>query len=292
MRKGILVLAFLLLVAGVGVLVYPYVQQELYRRYARNLITDFQDRLDEYREEMIRSGFGDFPGTGNGPAGNSNSESGNSGESNSENNSGSNSGNSADYSGNSSGGNPSSNSGNSVPDPFHWLYQQMSDYNNTLYETGQSNIVDPFSFEDVDFSLQEFGFRDEMIGFITIPQMDVELPIFLGASHENLDRGAGLIMQTSLPMGGMNTNAVIAAHRGLGTAVMFRDIERLEIGDEFFVTNFYQTLRYAVVGTQIIYPTDIDAILIQSGRDMVTLFTCHPYRLNHQRFLVFAERVE
>ena len=265
MRKGILVLAILLLVAGIGTIVYPNIQQERYRRYARALIADFEIRLEEYREEMMRSGFGDIPGTESSP--DSGSQRGNDG-----------------------GGSYHEDSG--PVDPFHWLYRQMSDYNNTLYETGQANIVDPFSFEDVDFSLQTFGFRDEMIGFVTIPRMDVELPVFLGASYDNLNRGAGLIMQTSLPMGGRNTNAVIAAHRGLGTARMFRDIERLEVGDEIFVTNFYQTLRYAVVSTRIIRPTEIDAILIQSGRDMVTLFTCHPYRLNHQRYLVFAERME
>jgi len=270
MRKGLLALALLLLVAGIGIVAYPYIQQERYRRYADNLIAEFETRLEMYREEMIRSGFGDVPGR----------------------ESGSTDGEGGTYTANGGAdiGNGQENAGDM--DPFHWLYRQMFDYNQMLYETGQADIIDPFSFEDVDFSLQEFGFRDEMIGFITIPQMNVELPIFLGASYENLNRGAGLIMQTSLPMGGINTNAVIAAHRGLGTAVMFRDIERLQIGDEFFVTNFYQTLRYAVVGTQIISPTDIDAILIQSGRDMVTLFTCHPYRFNHQRYLVFAERVE
>jgi len=78
----------------------------------------------------------------------------------------------------------------------------------------------------------------------------------------------------------------------MSTAAMFRDIELLELGDAIYITNFYQTLRYEVVETRIILPTEVETVLIQSGRDLVTLVTCHPYRHNFQRFVVFAERVE
>lgn len=137
-----------------------------------------------------------------------------------------------------------------------------------------------------------FGFEEEMIGYISIPRMNVDLPIFLGASDANMNRGAAHLTQTSLPVGGVNTNSVISAHRGMATAAMFRDVELLQLGDEIFITNFYQTLVYQVVETRIIFPNEINEILIQSGRDLVTLVTCHPFRHNFQRFLVFAERVE
>ncbi|MCL2563344.1 MAG: class C sortase [Oscillospiraceae bacterium] len=174
---------------------------------------------------------------------------------------------------------------------LRWLHDLMVAYNEHLYETGQADLVDALSYSQVDFSLLRFGFEEEMIGFITIPRMDIELPIYLGANDENMRRGAAHLTQTSLPVGGINTNTVIAAHRGFSGAAMFRDIEQLEIGDEIFITNFYETLRYAVVETRVILPNEVRTVLIQSGRDLVTLTTCHPYRHNSQRYLVFAERV-
>ena len=171
------------------------------------------------------------------------------------------------------------------------LHEKIVAYNRNLYLTGQDRFVDPFSYEQVDFSLRYFGFEEEMIGAIHIERMNITLPIFLGASQYNLSRGAAHLTQTSLPIGGENTNAVIAAHRGMGTAAMFRDIERLETGDRIRITNFYQSIDYVVTETRVILPTQVYNVLIQSGRDLLTLITCHPYRSNHQRYLVFAERV-
>ena len=174
---------------------------------------------------------------------------------------------------------------------LHWLYQLMVEYNAVLYQSRQSDLIDSFAYSQLNFSLREFGFEEEMIGFITIPRMNVRLPIFLGANDPNMLRGAAHMTQTSLPVGGENHNTVIAAHRGMSTAAMFRDIELLQTGDEIIITNFYQSIVYEVVKTQVVMPTQVNAILIQSGRDLVTLVTCHPYRLNYQRYLVFAQRV-
>lgn len=231
MKKLILTIAILLSLAGTGIIVYPHIQQRLYRQYAKEVIEDFASRVETYRAE-------------------------------------------------------------SYDGSLHWLYQKMVEHNKQLYETEQKNLIDPFSYSQVDFSLIRFGFEEEMIGYLTVPRMDIELPILLGANDKNLKRGAAHLTQTSLPVGGINTNAVLAGHRGMGTAAMFRDIERLIIGDEILITNFYQTLRYKVVETQIILPNQVNTVLIQSGRDLVTLLTCHPLRHNHQRYLVFAERVE
>jgi len=237
MKMG--VISVLLLAAGLGVLLYPHVQQRLYRQYARHLILDFEQRVQNYRLQSYNL---QNYGTEN------------------------------------------------VDDSLNWLHLLMVEYNKNLYETGQKNLVDPFSYKQVDFSLRQFGFAEEMIGYISIPKMAVELPIFLGASNENLKRGAAHLTQTSLPVGGINTNAVIAAHRGMSTAAMFRDIHLLEVGDEIMLTNFYEMLKYEVVEKHIILPTQINTVLIQSGRDLVTLLTCHPLRHNHQRYVVYAQR--
>jgi len=121
--------------------------------------------------------------------------------------------------------------------------------------------------------------------------MNIRIPIFAGAHDGNMLRGAAHLTQSSLPVGGINSNAVITAHRGLSRARMFRDIEDMQEGDYIYITNFYQTLRYRVFYMRVIEDYEVDFLKIQPGRDLITLKTCHPYRLNHQRFLVYAERV-
>ena len=97
--------------------------------------------------------------------------------------------------------------------------------------------------------------------------------------------------ETSYPIGGENTNCVIAAHRGYAKAAMFREIEKLEIGDKVYIDNFKERLTYKVIQLRIISPSDTDQILIREGKDMLTLLTCHPYRKNSQRYVVFCERI-
>lgn len=170
------------------------------------------------------------------------------------------------------------------------LYERMLAYNRALYEGGQNGLVDAFSYEQVDFSLVEFGFEEEMIGYLSIPALDLELPIYLGASRENLNRGAAHLSKTSLPIGGNNSNAVIAAHRGMPTTDMFRHIDHLEVGDPIYIRNYREQLEYEVVEIAIILPHEIDKVMIQAGRDMVTLVTCHPYGQNKERYVVYAQR--
>ena len=176
--------------------------------------------------------------------------------------------------------------------PFEDLYQELTRRNAQLYLEKQRNLTDPFSYERPNIDLSAYGLEGNVIGFISIPKMDIELPILLGANNENMRLGAVHLTETSYPIGGVNTNCVIAAHRGYSKAAMFRDIEALEIGDEIYIENFRETLVYRVVELRVIHPTDINQLLIQEGRDLVTLITCHPYRHNYQRYVVFCERAE
>ena len=176
--------------------------------------------------------------------------------------------------------------------PFEDLYQELTRRNEQLYLEKQRNSTDPFSYERPNIDLSAYGLEGNVIGFISIPKMDIELPILLGANNENMRLGAVHLTETSYPIGGVNTNCVIAAHRGYSKAAMFRDIEALEIGDEIYIENFRETLVYRVVELRVIHPTDINQLLIQEGRDLVTLITCHPYRHNYQRYVVFCERAE
>ena len=175
--------------------------------------------------------------------------------------------------------------------PFEKLYQELKRRNKELYEEKQKNLKDPFSYEQPTIDLTEYELEGNIIGFISIPKMDVELPILLGANTANMREGAVHLTETSYPIGGENTNCVLAAHRGYSRTAMFRDIEKLEIGDEIYIQNFRETLTYRVAELRVISPTDVRELLIQPRRDLVTLITCHPYRYNYQRYVVYCERV-
>src|SRR5690606_37410216 len=103
--------------------------------------------------------------------------------------------------------------------------------------------------------------------------------------------GIGQVEGTSLPLGGLNTHLVLAGHRGMGTKEMFRNIDKLDAGDTFYIHTMHATLTYEVYDQSIIYPHETDILEIQEGKDLVTLLTCHPYRHNYQRLLIHAKRL-
>lgn len=170
------------------------------------------------------------------------------------------------------------------------LYREMQQYNERLFREGQK-LTDPFAYEQPSFDLTQFGLPDNIVGYLSIPKLGIQLPVYLGASRENLRKGAVHLSQTSLPIGGVNTNAVIAAHRGLASQAMFLHIDRLEKGDPVTISNFREGLRYRVTDIEIIAPDEIQKVLIQPGRDLLTLVTCHPYPTTRQRYVVYCERV-
>ena len=170
------------------------------------------------------------------------------------------------------------------------LYQFMVKENERLNQEGQKDLVDPFSYEQPAIDLTQYGIEDNLVGFISIPDIDETLPIYLGANEENMKKGAVHMTQTSYPVGGTNTNSVIAAHRGYSQATMFRHIDRLQTGNIVYIRNFHELLEYRVTEIKIISPDESNEILIQPQRDMLTLMSCHPYRQNKQRYLVYCER--
>lgn len=172
------------------------------------------------------------------------------------------------------------------------LYKDLQDRNEWLYKSEQANLVDPFSYEQPTIDLSEYGIQDNTIGYIKIPKMGIELPIILGANSTNMRKGAVHLTETSYPIGGNNTNSVIAAHRGYGGAQLFRHIDKLENGDKIYIQNFREELLYVVYEIKLVTPDAIDELAIQPAKDIVTLITCHPYRVNTQRYIVKAERVK
>lgn len=172
------------------------------------------------------------------------------------------------------------------------LWDAMQQYNQDIYEQGQSGLNSSLAYEVPSFCLTEYGLDSEVFGVISIPAIDVELPLYLGATEPHLADGAAHLSQTSLPIGGSNTNSVIAGHRGYSGAAYFRYVNELQPGDQVIITNPWDTLIYTVSEMQIISPNDVDAIHIQSDRDLLTLLTCHPYASGgKQRYLVICERM-
>lgn len=176
--------------------------------------------------------------------------------------------------------------------PYQELWDEMCAYNETLYAEKQVSFDSPDDYEQPSFNLLDYGLEDEVFAVLTVPKINLEMPVYLGATDAHLALGASHMSQTSLPIGGENTNCVIAGHRGWNGAAHFRYVPDLAKGDIVTIRNLWETLTYVVVETKIIAPNDVDAIHIQEGRDLLTLLTCHPYASGgKQRFLVICERV-
>lgn len=131
-----------------------------------------------------------------------------------------------------------------------------------------------------------------IMGYIEIPTINIDLPIYHGTTGAAMEKGAGHMEGTSLPVGGVGTHAVISAHSGMASAKLFTDLDKLKLGDMFFITVCNQKLAYEVDNIAVVEPTDIDLIRNDTQQDYVTLLTCTPYGVNTHRLLVRGHRVE
>ena len=173
------------------------------------------------------------------------------------------------------------------------LLADLQTYNQRIYAEKQSGLVDLEACEEPAADLTAYGIEDEIIGVLEIPAMELTMPVYLGASDVHLAAGAAVLGNTSAPIGGNNTNCVIAGHRGWHGADYFRHIDKLAVGDTVKLTNLWETLTYKVTDIQIIQPHEVDMIKIQQGRDLLTLLTCHPYASGgRQRYVVYCERTK
>lgn len=170
-------------------------------------------------------------------------------------------------------------------------YEQLLAYNERVRAGEAEPTSDPFAFEGID--LEELGLPGGIIGSVTVERFGETIPLYLGASLENLEAGAGVLAGSSMPTGGEGNNCVIAAHRSPHAGLtLFRDVETLVEGDRVVVETPWDTLVYRVTGHQIIRPYEVDALDAEPDCDMLTLLTCHPYTYNTYRYLVYCERVD
>ena len=172
------------------------------------------------------------------------------------------------------------------------LLADLQAYNQRIYAEKQSGLVDLEACEVPAADLTAYGIEDEIIGVLEMPTMELTMPVYLGASDAHLAAGAAVLGNTSAPIGGDNTNCVIAGHRGWRGADYFRHIDRLQAGDTVTLTNLWETLTYTVADIQIIQPHEVDKVKIQPSRDLLTLLTCHPYASGgRQRYVVYSEKL-
>lgn len=132
---------------------------------------------------------------------------------------------------------------------------------------------------------------DEIMGIVEIPKIDVELPIYHTTDEKVLEIGAGHLEGSSLPVGGENTHAVISAHRGLPSATLFTDLDKMEKGDHFLLHILDDTICYEVDRIDVVEPEETALLGVEQGKDLVTLLTCTPYGVNSHRLLVRGYRV-
>lgn len=179
---------------------------------------------------------------------------------------------------------------NYEPEDFSKMFKKAEKYNKDLYS--------------LDFPLQEYSQIENeywktlnvtgtgMMGYISIPKISQELPIYHGTSDSVLGIAVGHFHGSSLPVGGKNTHSVVSAHRGLPNATLFTYLDRMEIGDTFTFTILDKTFVYEVDQIRIVEPDDTNLIQIVEGKDYCTLLTCTPYGINTQRLLVRGHQVD
>lgn len=187
---------------------------------------------------------------------------------------------------------------------YQELIQQTDD--SVLQEAMQQAIAynlaitpgtaDAYSEEALVTAAEDYGNQldiagNGIMGYVEIPKIQVNLPIYHGTDAEVLDRGVGHLLGSSLPVGGENTHTILSGHSGMASQKMFTDLEQLAQGDVFYLNVLNETLAYQVIQISTVLPYETDLLEIVPGKDLCTLVTCTPYGINTHRLLVCGSRI-
>ena len=156
--------------------------------------------------------------------------------------------------------------------------------------------TDAYSKEAILSASEDYGHQlnvagDGIMGYIEIPTINVNLPIYHGTGSDSLERGVGHLLGSSLPVGGESTHAILTGHSGMASQKMFTDLVQVEVGDVFYLHILNETLAYQVRELNTVLPHDTSLLGISSGEDLCTLITCTPYGINTHRLLVTGNRI-
>lgn len=169
---------------------------------------------------------------------------------------------------------------------------------NTQLNQAQVTLTDPFTKQEttttgqIDYDSVLKVNDSGLMATLEVPKISLNLPVYHGTSNDVLESGAGHLEGSSVPIGGVDTHAVLSGHTGLNTAKLFTDLTELEVGNIFFIHILGDTLAYKVCDIFVVEPQDTNYLTIQKGRDLVSLVTCTPYGVNSHRLIVQGERTE
>ena len=170
------------------------------------------------------------------------------------------------------------------------LWDAAWDYNQSLLHRPNDFLLSDEQ-QEIYKSLLDIG-GNGIMGYIEIPVIDVMLPIYHGTKESVLQIAVGHLDWTSLPVGGAGSHCVVSGHRGLPSARLFTDLDKLKVGDVFMLHVLNEILTYEIDQILIVEPQDTDPLLIEPGKDLCTMITCTPYGINSHRMLVRGHRIE
>lgn len=173
---------------------------------------------------------------------------------------------------------------------------RAQDYNKRLLSS-KTIVTDPFDPDTQRVTSEEYESLlnlngDGVMGTLVIPKIELQMPIYHYTNDEELQEGVGHMESTSLPVGGPSTHCVLAGHNGLPSVKIFDRLDELEVGDYFVIQVLGEDHAYRVTGKETVLPEETESLVVEDGRDLVTLVTCTPYGVNTHRLLVHAERCE
>lgn len=172
--------------------------------------------------------------------------------------------------------------------------EQANIYNHSLIPG--SSTEDAYSQEGLQVASEDYDSQlniagNGIMGYVEIPKISVNLPIYHGTENDSLERGIGHLLGSSLPVGGESTHTILSGHSGMASQKMFTDLEQLAAGDVFYLHVLNETLAYQVVEINTVLPYDTSLLGIVPGEDLCTLVTCTPYGVNTHRLLVCGSRI-
>lgn len=173
-------------------------------------------------------------------------------------------------------------------------------YEQVLQDARNYNQMLPYKHTTFALSEEDKGAYDTLLdisgtgvmGYIEIPTINISLPVYHGTEDAVLQIAVGHLEWSSLPVGGEDTHCVLSGHRGLPSAKLFTNLDKLVVGDKFVMRVLDEVLTYEVDQILIVEPTDVSTLMIEAGKDLCTLVTCTPYGINSHRLLVRGHRIE
>ena len=175
-------------------------------------------------------------------------------------------------------------------DTYDQVWQDARTYNESLLTRSNTYLLSEEQKAEYQRLLDVSGLG--IMGYVEIPEIDVSLPIYHGTEESVLQIAVGHLEWSSLPVGGESTHCILSGHRGLPSAKLFTNLDKLQVGDEFLLQVLDETLTYEVDQILIVEPHETDALRITEGEDYCTLVTCTPYGINTHRLLVRGHRIE